>query len=48
MTQLRDPIVGMGPLERIDNQDIQGFTSVHVLSEMSHRLMTLEAMTRFT
>ncbi len=34
-------------LERIDNQDIQGFTSAHVLSEMAHRVMTLEAATRF-
>lgn len=34
-------------LERIDNQDIQGFTSAHVLSEMAHRVMTLEAMARF-
>ena len=34
-------------LERIDNQDIQGFTSAHVLSEMAHRVMTLEAVTRF-
>ncbi|HEY7152556.1 MAG TPA: type II toxin-antitoxin system VapC family toxin [Gemmataceae bacterium] len=34
-------------LERIDNQDIQGFTSAHVLSEMAHRVMTLEAAARF-
>jgi predicted nucleic acid-binding protein len=34
-------------LERIDNQDLQGFTSAHVLSEMAHRVMTLEAITRF-
>lgn len=34
-------------LERIDNQDIQGFTSAHVLSEMAHRVMTLEAASRF-
>jgi predicted nucleic acid-binding protein len=34
-------------LERIDNQDLQGFTSAHVLSEMAHRVMTLEATTRF-
>jgi predicted nucleic acid-binding protein len=34
-------------LERIDNQDLQGFTSAHVLSEMAHRVMTLEAVTRF-
>lgn len=34
-------------LERVDNQDIQGFTSAHVLSEMAHRVMTLEASKRF-
>jgi predicted nucleic acid-binding protein len=34
-------------LERIDNQDIQGFISAHVLSELAHRIMTLEAVTRF-
>jgi predicted nucleic acid-binding protein len=34
-------------LERIDNQDIQGCTSAHVLSEMAHRVMTLEAVARF-
>jgi predicted nucleic acid-binding protein len=34
-------------LERIDNQDIHGFTSAHVLSEMAHRVMTLEASARF-
>jgi predicted nucleic acid-binding protein len=34
-------------LERIDNQDILGFTSAHVLSELAHRTMTLEAVTRF-
>jgi len=34
-------------LERIDNQDIQGFISAHVLSEMAHRIMTLEAVTKF-
>jgi predicted nucleic acid-binding protein len=34
-------------LERIDNQEIGGTTSSHVLSEMSHRVMTLEAVARF-
>jgi predicted nucleic acid-binding protein len=34
-------------LERIDNQEVQGFTSAHVLSEMAHRVMTLEAVARF-
>jgi predicted nucleic acid-binding protein len=30
-------------VERIDNQDLVGFTSTHVVSEVSHRLMTVEA-----
>jgi predicted nucleic acid-binding protein len=34
-------------LQRIDKQDIQGFTSAHVLSELAHRVMTLEAVARF-
>jgi predicted nucleic acid-binding protein len=34
-------------LRRIENQEIQGFTSAHVLSEMVHRLMTDEASQRF-
>jgi predicted nucleic acid-binding protein len=34
-------------MERIDNQDIQGYTSAHVMSEMAHRIMTLEAISRF-
>jgi predicted nucleic acid-binding protein len=45
-----DPLYGPACkrlLERIDNQDIQGFTSAHVLSEMAHRVMTLEAAARF-
>jgi predicted nucleic acid-binding protein len=45
-----DPLYGPACkrlLERIDNQDIQGFTSAHVLSEMAHRVMTLEAASRF-
>src|SRR4051812_47568433 len=35
-------------LERMDNQDLVGFTSTHVLSELAHRMMTLEAVTRFS
>jgi predicted nucleic acid-binding protein len=31
-------------LERIENQDINGVTTTHILSEVAHRLMTLEAM----
>jgi predicted nucleic acid-binding protein len=34
-------------LQRIENGDIQGFTSAHVLNEMVHRLMTEEAHQRF-
>jgi predicted nucleic acid-binding protein len=34
-------------LDRIDQQDIQGITSAHVLGELAHRLMTLEARQRF-
>jgi predicted nucleic acid-binding protein len=33
-------------LERIDNQDIHGLTSAHVLGEMAHRVMTLDAAAR--
>ena len=33
-------------LKRIENQDLQGFTSAHVLADVAHRLMTMEAMTR--
>jgi predicted nucleic acid-binding protein len=32
---------------RIENQAISGFTSAHVLNEVAHRLMTLEASLRF-
>jgi predicted nucleic acid-binding protein len=34
-------------IERIDRQEIQGFTSTHVLGEMAHRLMTIEASQLF-
>src|SRR5262249_37439792 len=30
-------------LRRIENQELFGFTSTHVLSEVSHRLMTIQA-----
>jgi predicted nucleic acid-binding protein len=30
-------------LRRIENQEFAGFTSTHVLSEVSHRLMTIQA-----
>lgn len=32
-------------LERIARQELAGFTSTHAVSEMAHRLMTLEAIT---
>lgn len=31
-------------LTRIDQQDLQGYTSAHLLSELAHRVMTLEAV----
>jgi predicted nucleic acid-binding protein len=33
-------------LQRIQNQDIAAFTSAAILSEIAHRLMTIEARTR--
>jgi predicted nucleic acid-binding protein len=34
-------------LERIENQEINGHTATHVVSEVAHRLMTIEAMQAF-
>ncbi len=34
-------------LSRIENKDFAGFTSAHVLTEVVHRLMTIEACERF-
>ncbi len=34
-------------LERIEPQELTGYTATHVLSETAHRLMTLEASTLF-
>lgn len=34
-------------LDRIENQDITGVTSSHVIGEVVHRLMTIEACQRF-
>jgi hypothetical protein len=31
------------PMARIDNQEVFGFTSTHILTEVAHRLMMLEA-----
>lgn len=33
-------------LERIENKELQGFTSAHVLGEIAHRIMTIEAAQR--
>jgi hypothetical protein len=35
-------------LQRIENKEITGFTAAHVLAEMAHRLMTIEAASRRT
>jgi predicted nucleic acid-binding protein len=34
-------------LERIENQELSGITATHVVSEVTHRLMTIEAMQAF-
>jgi predicted nucleic acid-binding protein len=34
-------------LDGIENQEIIGYTSTHVLTEVVHRLMTIEACHRF-
>src|SRR5262245_31437498 len=34
-------------LHRIETKDLAGFTSAHVLLEVVHRLMTIEACARF-
>jgi predicted nucleic acid-binding protein len=34
-------------LERIENQEIEGLTATHIVSEVAHRLMTIEAMQAF-
>jgi predicted nucleic acid-binding protein len=44
-----EPNVKYGPaatefLERIENQEITGVTTTHIVSEVAHRLMTIEAM----
>ena len=35
-------------IKRIELHQVHGFTSAHVLADVSHRLMTLEAMARLT
>jgi predicted nucleic acid-binding protein len=45
-----DPLLGTlcdQLLRRIENQEVQGFTSAHALNEMAHRLMTDEASQLF-
>ncbi|MBI3464278.1 MAG: type II toxin-antitoxin system VapC family toxin [Planctomycetes bacterium] len=45
-----DPILGMPCsqlLQRIEHQEIKGVTSTAVLSEVAHRLMTIEARAVF-
>ena len=44
-----EPNAAFGPaatefLERIENQEINGLTATHIVSEVAHRLMTIEAM----
>lgn len=34
-------------LQRLARRELQGFTSVHVLSDLAHRAMTLEAIDQF-
>jgi len=34
-------------LDRIDQKQVHGFTSTHVLTEIAHRLMTIEAIKTF-
>jgi predicted nucleic acid-binding protein len=34
-------------LERIENQEIDGVTATYIVSEVAHRLMTIEAMQVF-
>lgn len=33
--------------KRIENQEVEGVTSAHVLADVAHRLMTMEAMSLF-
>jgi predicted nucleic acid-binding protein len=45
-----DPFVGPACarlIARIQNQEIQAYTSTHVLSEAAHKLMLIEAATQF-
>jgi predicted nucleic acid-binding protein len=45
-----DPVLGppcRQLLQRIENQELAGFTSLHLLSEVAHKLMTIEANALF-
>ncbi len=47
-----EPNAAFGPaatefLERIENQESTGVTATHLVSEVAHRLMTIEAMQAF-
>ena len=47
-----EPNAAFGPaatelLERIENQELNGVTATHIVSEVAHRLMTIEAMQAF-
>jgi predicted nucleic acid-binding protein len=35
------------PLQRVENQEITGLNSTHVLTEMAHRIMTVEPISAF-
>jgi predicted nucleic acid-binding protein len=41
-----DPVLGppcSNLLQRIENQELAGFTAIHLLGEVAHKLMTIEA-----
>jgi predicted nucleic acid-binding protein len=45
-----DPVFGPACAQfflRLENQDLVGFTSAHVLAEIAHRMMTIEARVLF-
>ena len=45
-----DPVLGppcSQLLRRIENQELGGFTSIHLLGEVAHKLMTIEANAAF-
>jgi predicted nucleic acid-binding protein len=36
-----------GLLDRVERQDVRGVTSTHIVTEVAHRLVAMEAVTRF-